>query len=702
MLREGDSAIKPQGILMTPGTARARKSVSFGGGTKKANEKKPISKSGIPDDCPGKFPSPWVPKVPSKLREEVTPSKPTSVTKSMERVRDIGRRVENRNAPTKQPDTSEVGDFVERLDKDIDTKEDFNTDDYDLEDTPVAVRQLEVQAGLTSPQLRAENQIVMQGHTSKSIPKLDLNGDHTVDFNEPHSNSGRYWKSEYESYHRDAKAQLRKLVKYKQLAKSHATKKENEAADLAAKLKEEQRRVEEMEEKLADLAALAANGNFEGDSDSASLMRDLARQTALAVQYKSQVEKFKVALEEREKADRDDNRTTSREEQRKAGCVDVKDEDCGMSELRADMQSLRRNLSAAEKRASTLHEENTKLARELARTKEELAQSEERRQAAEARNDDSNKLLMELQKNYDHLKNAAKSQRLDAQSLLSKRHEQVAGLKKEILNLKKAAAADGSSTRAAEDPAFTGTRNKRRSMITEVEVHEKKPAERSTRHRSRTRPAISEFRRVAESRTEQQGYEDKKEHKDTGNRIPARDRSLVRPGRSRINIDTNSDEPRRERPKSLTTALTEIANVKTGISEESKRYTADVGLRERFATLNNDLAKAEARLSESRRPTDANRESTRRMEGSPRPSMYNLTADNDRPRPATLRYTDTDSADRRMSLAPERSRLDSMASTGSRSNLDPERHAAAKARLERRNAEKARLDATARLQRVRV
>lgn len=48
-----------KGILMTPGTAAAKKkNVTFGDHVVDNQEKRPL-KSGLPDDCPGKFPSPW-------------------------------------------------------------------------------------------------------------------------------------------------------------------------------------------------------------------------------------------------------------------------------------------------------------------------------------------------------------------------------------------------------------------------------------------------------------------------------------------------------------------------------------------------------------------------------------------------------------------------------------------------------------------
>jgi regulator of replication initiation timing len=62
---QNESPAKPTGILMTPGTAPGRrKQVTFGTHVVN-NEGKTTkySKSGLPDDCPGKFPSPFTPKL---------------------------------------------------------------------------------------------------------------------------------------------------------------------------------------------------------------------------------------------------------------------------------------------------------------------------------------------------------------------------------------------------------------------------------------------------------------------------------------------------------------------------------------------------------------------------------------------------------------------------------------------------------------
>jgi len=80
-----------KGILLTPGTAAARrKTVTFGAHVMNNEDKRPL-KSGLPDDCPGKFPSPWAkPDTDEEDAEEpVEKGKGRSkLTEKLEQVRD--------------------------------------------------------------------------------------------------------------------------------------------------------------------------------------------------------------------------------------------------------------------------------------------------------------------------------------------------------------------------------------------------------------------------------------------------------------------------------------------------------------------------------------------------------------------------------------------------------------------------------------
>ncbi|KXS93851.1 hypothetical protein AC578_10460 [Pseudocercospora eumusae] len=78
-----------KGILLTPGTAGGkRKTVSFGLNVMDNEDKRPL-KSGLPDDCPGKFPSPWTKSDVEHVGEAVDkPRGRSKLTEALEQVRD--------------------------------------------------------------------------------------------------------------------------------------------------------------------------------------------------------------------------------------------------------------------------------------------------------------------------------------------------------------------------------------------------------------------------------------------------------------------------------------------------------------------------------------------------------------------------------------------------------------------------------------
>ncbi len=83
------SPTKPTGILMTPGTVAARrKTVSFGAQVLDNERPSVPGVTGLPRDCPGKFPSPWTPKTaePPEGRSR------TRLTAALYEVRDSSRK----------------------------------------------------------------------------------------------------------------------------------------------------------------------------------------------------------------------------------------------------------------------------------------------------------------------------------------------------------------------------------------------------------------------------------------------------------------------------------------------------------------------------------------------------------------------------------------------------------------------------------
>lgn len=168
------------GILMTPGTAsKGRKTVSFGSQIED-NEGKTsgISRSGIPSNCPGKFPSPWTP----------------------------GTELALDSASDKRPRTR-----------------------------------------LTAALLDARTTTQPK---SGQKPKARDDSDITIDLGAPRSESGKYWKEQYESYAERSEKEMKKVVAKQQLAKKFAMKKDSEVTELAQKLEQERRRFRSREREL--------------------------------------------------------------------------------------------------------------------------------------------------------------------------------------------------------------------------------------------------------------------------------------------------------------------------------------------------------------------------------------------------------------------------------------------------------------------
>ncbi|CAD0099107.1 unnamed protein product [Aureobasidium mustum] len=88
-------------------------------------------------------------------------------------------------------------------------------------------------------------------HTQRAKDDTDL----TMDYMEPRSQSGKYWKREYESYADNTQREMKKLVIKQKAAKDYAKEKEDEVADLKTQLRQERLKVERLEAKTNELAA---------------------------------------------------------------------------------------------------------------------------------------------------------------------------------------------------------------------------------------------------------------------------------------------------------------------------------------------------------------------------------------------------------------------------------------------------------------
>lgn len=393
---------QPQGILLTPGTGTSRrKRVSFGhdvldkGGLKKGKGKDT-------DDKPGKFPS-------SFDSAGDSASKRTKLTEAMENSRK-GKALSS-SRETQQPQQTRLQPQPARID---DAEDEWEEADED-----------------------------------------QCTHDMTIDLNEPHSRSGKYWKSEFEQYHQDAKAEMEKLLKYKQLAKSYAKLKDAEAIDLNVKLKEEQDRVAQMEQKIAEMAAQIAAKRVSGEErDNPQLMKDLAKQTAVAVEYRTQVKELAALLEGRD--DDGDPHTRRRQtasprtqrtlmetqrELRKARSQ-VKEN----NQMKEEIEKLKSDLLFAEQRANKLAEENKRLAEQQSLpNKTKTASSAELEELEELREESRQKdeELRRIKADFDAYRKDAEAAQEDTRRILEKATDKINDLKKEVKTLKAAGTVDG-------------------------------------------------------------------------------------------------------------------------------------------------------------------------------------------------------------------------------------------------------------------
>ena len=178
------SPSKPGGILLTPGTTNLRrtKSVTFGAQVAD-NQRTRRSKSGksdLPGTLPGKFPSPWTPKVATQKSETIEDPK---------------------EAP------------------------------------------LEAKAGQTSDKSTREKDGVKVKVSMRSMQE------------DARSTDDQSWEQKYDDYAQRTQREMKKLIAKQKAAKSYARDRDAKVMDLADRLKQEQRKVQKLEQQVAQLNA---------------------------------------------------------------------------------------------------------------------------------------------------------------------------------------------------------------------------------------------------------------------------------------------------------------------------------------------------------------------------------------------------------------------------------------------------------------
>ncbi len=686
------SPTKPAGILLTPGTASTkRKTVSFDNEVvDKDGDKKGLAKaggkSGIPDDCPGKFPSPW------SVKSEVKAVRKTSLTKTLENARE-----------GKAPKAASEGT---RSSFELRPVLNASETDGKIDDASQA------EAKKTS-----KAQEIKRNSYQKSTQSDMTDGDATTDLNKPHSQSGRYWKSEYESYAVEAKSEMEKLVKYKALAKQYAKRKDEEATSLAEQLKEEHRKVSRMESKISKLSAKIATSSSDVPNETAEMVKELARQTALAVQYKAQVEEFRAALEGIEypttipvPSHRRSSSSSRIERNVDSELRRAREQLREMDTLRDEVKRLRKNLATAEEKAAKLSEENTKLTQELLhsdlRHTNHLDQCEKKMQSLDKQLLKKDEKLQKLQQDYDESKEKAKVSRRENDQLLKQHQEQVVELRKEVASLR------GAETTAEE---------------LQRELHKKSLAhEEVISHLQKQSEKVFEFRRRDETRLESEMDRDGKGQNafnSNANDVSVTETPLKR--ESQIPVLTSISRPSKalaptkparsespsgtQRPQSSQRALSEIVNGASKDTIPPKGYgpvqhtpvpVQFTPLTGRFLSMSPETPELQLPSPEPSilPPITGRTIHERNCHASPRPSMFNIASSPPkaalvRPRPATVSHELTKQrANNNLAIHRQASVTSSQIPSADisrvRKELPPERAAAAKARLEQKRRAK--------------
>ncbi|KAF3925535.1 hypothetical protein ABW21_db0200903 [Orbilia brochopaga] len=233
----------PQSILVTPGnTISKKKTVSFGPDqfhedTICYETRTGRIRSGLPSSYPGKFPSPWTPKVtndfPKKRAKDI-------------RVDDI-EIFEDQAKPLKSAQKSRS-----RFDKD--TGRDFALTSKPRDEVKSVDEQINA--------LR-ENTARINDMIGEAAEEPVHDGDVTVNLDEPRSRSGVYWKERYSTDINQAEKKVEFYKARKDTTIEFASKKDEQCANLAARLKEEMELRRKMQAEIDRWQKLAMENKHE-------------------------------------------------------------------------------------------------------------------------------------------------------------------------------------------------------------------------------------------------------------------------------------------------------------------------------------------------------------------------------------------------------------------------------------------------------
>lgn len=301
--------------------------------------------------------------------------------------------------------------------------------------------------------------------------------DVTTDLNEPHSQSGRYWKEEFLKYRQEARAEMEKLLKYKQLAKSYAQQKDAVAIELAEKLRDEQQRVVRMEKKIADNTSQIKQHRKVSGEDSAELLGKLNRQSALATEYRHRVQELEAQLKDLQ-AQREKTAGSGTPCRRFASSPAASVAQKTLTETRRELRRARSQL----KEMDSLQDEVFALKMQLKKAELKLAVSEKEEaradgrpraqelrvllKAAKAESKQKDEEIRRLKTDLDVMSRDSEQRDAETKEVLGRAHDKIAELKKELKLLKSGKPDRATTTTAkvrtmtSDDASADGTKSK--------------------------------------------------------------------------------------------------------------------------------------------------------------------------------------------------------------------------------------------------
>jgi hypothetical protein len=301
-----------------------------------------------------------------------------------------------------------------------------------------------------------EEQISKESSETKGrgVKESDAVANNTINLDEPRSESGKYWKTEFENYRQRTNREMRKLIQYRSAAKSYARKKDAEALRLAEKLKKEEAKVTEMERHVASLAStMIGDGSKEVNKE--QIVEELTKQTALAVHFKQKANTLRKVLQRHGVIGNDEDPSDCDEStgQKKEKVAKEADGDHIQVDRNAEFERLKELAQTSERKAADLEKENLALKQTLARVKQEMNKYEGRRKEKEDKLKQRETKLETKNAEYrDKLKASARERR-DTEDTLKRAwqderklyQDQIEALKSKLANMENIVRVAGSS-----------------------------------------------------------------------------------------------------------------------------------------------------------------------------------------------------------------------------------------------------------------